>query len=73
MKIGDRVKLTFGGGHIGVITDKIEEFQVSYPIDGKPSAGRFKKHELKLTDEEPESTEFIGFKSSRIGEVEDED
>jgi hypothetical protein len=62
MKTGDRVKLKFGGGHVGVVTEKIEEFQVSYPIDGKPAAGRFRKHELELTEEEPEPREFIGFK-----------
>ena len=61
MEKGDRVKLVFGGGHIGVIT-AVEKYQVSYPIEGKPSSGWFTDEELELTKEMPGPSTFIGFK-----------
>ena len=63
MKIGDKVKLRFAGGHIGIITAK--KYECSYPVEGKPHAGIFSEVELEPTDEYPESqTSFRGFSLS---------
>ena len=62
MNIGDKVKLKFAGGHIGVITAK--KYECSYCIDGKPNAGLFFDVELEPTDEDPQYEPLpIGFKS----------
>jgi hypothetical protein len=53
MEKGDRVRLVYGGGHVGVIT-AVREYQVAYPMDGKPASGLFSECELELTDEEPQ-------------------
>lgn len=68
MKVGDKIKLKFGGGIIGVITAEIKEFQVSYPIEGKPASGRFTRTELEKTDEDPEPLQ-MGF---RVGSMKDD-
>jgi len=61
MEKGQKVKLKFGGGIIGVVTAEIKEYQVSYPLEGKPAAGRFTDVELEPTDENPEPRAFRGF------------
>jgi len=60
MDVGQKVKLPFAGGHIGVVTAK--KFECSYCIDGKPSAGIFFEVELEATDESPTPV-AMGFKS----------
>jgi hypothetical protein len=54
MKQGDKVKIKFGGGQIGVITGVETKYDVSYPQEGKPMHGVFLKEELELTTEDPE-------------------
>ena len=62
MDVGQKVKLPFAGGHIGVVTAK--KFECSYCIDGKPSAGIFFEVELEATDESPKyEPDPVGFKS----------
>ena len=67
MDRGDKVKLKFGGGLIGVITEvkRVPMYQVSYPIDGKPATGVFTEVELEITDEDPAPREFRGFRATR--------
>jgi len=74
MEAGQKVKLSFGGGMIGVVTAKIDEYQVSYSLDGKPCVGRFTRVELEKTDEGPEPPPFKGFESRRVvDDVDDDD
>jgi uncharacterized protein YodC (DUF2158 family) len=57
-KIGDKVKLKYGGGHVGVVT--AVKYECSYPTEGKPTAGYFHEEELEPTTEEPNT--MMGFK-----------
>ena len=49
---GDKVKIKFGGGHIGMVVAK--KFECSYSMEGKPMSGYFTERELELTDENPQ-------------------
>lgn len=62
MEKGDKVKIKFGGGEIGVVTAKEMKFQVSYPIDGKPASGWFTGEELEKTNESPGERPMKGFR-----------
>jgi hypothetical protein len=60
MKPGDKVKLLFGGGHVGVIIDD-NLVRVSFSCEGKPTSGVFSVHELQKTTEQPTDLKPIGF------------
>ena len=64
MEPGDKVKLKFGGGHVGMIVAK--KFECSYSMEGKPMSGYFTEAELEATDEEPQVPDpMFGFSGAK--------
>jgi len=74
MKPGDKVKLLYGGGHVGVITDD-NLVRVSFSSEGKPNSGVFSIHELQKTTEQPTDLAPVGFHSIRpqLEELDEDD
>ena len=61
---GDKVKIKFGGGHIGMVVAK--KFECSYSMEGKPMSGYFTEAELEITDQDPLEPEYpqqMGFRA----------
>ena len=64
MKSGDKVKIKFGGGHIGMVVAK--KFECSYSMEGKPMSGYFTEAELEITNQDPPEMEYpqqMGFRA----------